>query len=217
MKRSTLLTAAATVVSLMGGVITGVGIALLVGRLLIHAPDQTLILLILIPIFSGGACWGYFLTRIHSLPNRKGASIAGSLSFGLGVISAATLLGTLERILVKQHYLSGVPIHVKFTLVFVPATFLVATIGGGAILLVNGSRANWFRSALATGLAASLSFLIMNLVLDTLGMRVGAPRAADHATMLTTAFLGSAAAAFAGGTILGRALSKSANNFPPVA
>src|SRR5262249_13737306 len=142
---------------------------------------------------------------------------AGSLSFGLGVIGAVNLLGTLERILVKQHHLSGVPIHVKFTLLFAPATFLVATIGGGAILLVCGNGTKWFLSALATGLAASLSFLIINLVLDTLGMRVGAPRAAEHATMLTTAFLGSAAAAFAGGAILGRALSKSANNIPPVA
>jgi hypothetical protein len=87
-------------------------------------------------------------------------------------------------------------------------TFLVATLGGSAILLVSGDRTQWFRSALATGLAASLSFLIVDLVLDILGMRVGAPGAAERVTMLTVAFLGSAAAAFWGGAVLGRTLSK---------
>ena len=208
MKHLILASAVVTAVCLMGGVIGGVGIVTLVDRLPFHAPDQTLVLLAMIPIFGGGALWGYFLTRIHGLPNRKRASIAGSLSFGFGVIGAANLLGDLERVLVEGHRLPAVPIHVIFTLLFVPATFLVATIGCSAILLGNGNRTNWFRSALMTGLAASLSFLIMDLLLDTLGMRVGAPRAAERFTMLTVAFLSSAVAAFSGGAMLGRFLSR---------
>jgi hypothetical protein len=208
MKRSILASAVVTSVSLMGGVIVGVGTVALVDRLPFHAPNQTLFLLAMIPIFGGGALWGYFLTRIHGRPNRKRASIAGSLSFGFGVIGAANLLGDLERVLVAQHRLPGVPIHVIFTLLFVPAAFLVATLGGSAILLVSGNRANWFRSALMTGLAASLSFLIVDLLLDTLGIRVGAPRAAERFTMLTVAFLSSAVAAFSGGAMLGRFLSR---------
>ena len=214
MKRSILTSAVVTAVSLMGGVIVGVGIVALVDRLPFHAPDQTLFLLAMIPIFGGGALWGSLLTRIHGLPNRLGASLAGSLSFGLGVIGAANLLGDLERVLVEGHRLPDVPIHVIFTLLFVPATFLVATLGASAILLVGGNRANWFRSALITGLAASLSFLIVDLLLDTLGMRVGAPRAAERATMLTVAFLGSAAAALSGGAMLGRFLSRDASHTP---
>lgn len=208
MKHLILASSVVTAVCLMGGVIGGVGIVTMVDRLPFHAPDQTLFLLAMIPIFGGGALWGYFLTRIHGLPNRKGASIAGSLSFGFGVIGAANLLGDLERVLVAQHRLPGVPIHVIFTLLFVPATFLVATLGGSAILLGNGNRTNWFRSALMTGLAASLSFLIMDLLLDTLGMRVGAPRAAERFTMLTVTFLSSTVAAFSGGAMLGRFLSR---------
>lgn len=217
MKRPVLASAVVTAVSLLGGVIAGVGIVALVNRLPFHAPDQTLLLLAMIPIFGGGALWGFLLARIHNLANRKGASIAGSLSFGIGVLGAANLLGALERVLVEQHRLPGVPIHIIFTLLFVPAAFLVATIGSSAILLVSGDRTHWFRSALTTGLAASLSFLIMDLVLDTLGMRVGAPRAAERATMLTVAFLGSAAAAFSGGAILGRVLSRGAGQTTPVA
>ena len=117
-------------------------------------------------------------------------------------------IGVLEWL--EQHRLAGVPVHNIFTMLFVPATFLVAMVGGSVILLVTGNRANWFRSAVITGLAASLSFLIMDLLLDSLGMRVGAPRAAERFTMLTVAFLGSTAAAFSGGAILGLLLSKGA-------
>ena len=123
MKHLILASAVVTAASLMGGVIGGVGIVALVNRLPFHAPDQTLFLLAIFPIFGGGALWGYLLTRIHGLPNRKGASIAGSLSFGFGVIGAENLLGNLERVFVAQHRLPGVPIHIIFTLLFVPATF----------------------------------------------------------------------------------------------
>ena len=214
MKRPVLMSTVATVASLMGGIMVGVALGTLVDRLPFHVPDQTLILVVMIPIFGGGALWGILLTRIHGLPNRMGASIAGSLSFGLGVIGAATLLLRLERILVQQHRLSGVPVHVIFTLLFVPATFLVATIGGSAILLVSDNRANWFRSSLITGLVASVSFLIVDLVLDTLGMRVGAPRAVERFTMLTVAFLGSTAAAFSAGAILGLVLLRGTSQVP---
>ena len=208
MKHLILASAVVTAASLIGGVIGGVGIVALVNRLPFHAPHQTLFLLAIIPIFGGGAVWGNLLTRIHGLPNKKGASIAGSLSFGFSVIGVAKLLGDLERVFIAQHRLPGVPIHVIFTLLFVAATFLVATIGCSAILLGNGHRTNWFRSALMTGLAASLSFLIMDLLLDTLGMRVGAPRAVERFIMLTVAFLSSAVAAFSGGAMLGRFLSR---------
>jgi hypothetical protein len=135
----------------------------------------------------------------------------------LGVIGAGFLLHALERVLVERHRLAGVPVHVIFTLLFVPATFLVATIGCSAILLVSGNRANWIRSAVLTGLAACLSFLIVDLLLDSLGMRVGAPRAAERFTMLTVAVLGSTAAAFSAGAILGRFLSKEVGPTSPVA
>lgn len=214
MKRPVLMSAVGTVASLMGGVIVAVVINILLDRLRIHASDQILILLAMILIFGGGALWGVLLTRIHGLPHRMGTSIAGSLSFGLGVIGAATLLHNLERILVAQHRLSGVPVHIIFTMLFVPATFLVATIGSSAILLVSGNRANWIRSALLTGLTASLSFLIMDLILDGAGMRVGAPRAVEHSTMLTVAFLGSTAAAFSAGAILGLVLSRGTSPAP---
>ena len=215
MKHSTLASAMITAASLMGGVLAGLGIVALAKSLPFHTPDQTLILLVIIPLFGGGAFWGFLLARFHRLPNRNGASIAGSLSFGVGVIAAANLLGSLERVLVQGHRLPGVPIHVIFTLLFVPATFLVATIGASAILLVSGSRVRWFPSALAAGAAAALSFLAVDLLLDALGFRVGAPHAAERATMLTVAFLGSAGAALSAGASLGLLLSTGSVQTPP--
>ena len=208
MKCPVLASAVITAVSLMGGLIVGVGIGFLVDRLPFHALEQSLILLVIIPIFGGGALWGFLLTRIHTLPNRTGAAVAGSLSFGFGVIGAGIMLGALERVLVEGHRLRGVPIHVIFTLLFIPATFLVATLGASAILLASGNRARWFLPALETGTAAALSFLVVDLILDALGFRVGAPRAEERETMLTVAFLGSTAAAFSGGGILGHFLSR---------
>lgn len=215
MKHSTLASAVITAASLMGGVLAGLGIVALAKSLPFHAPDQTLILLMIIPLFGGGAFWGFLLARFHGLPNTKGASIAGSLSFGVGVIGAANLLGSLERVLVQGHYLPGLPIHVIFTLLFVPATFLVATIGASAFLLVSGNRGRWFPSALAAGAAAALSFLAVDLLLDALGFRVGAPHAVERATMLTVAFLGSAGAALSAGASLGRFLSTGSVHIPP--
>ena len=214
MKHAMLASAVITAASLMGGVLAGLAIVTLVKDLAFHATDQTLVLLVIIPLFGGGAFWGFLLARFHGLPNRKGASIAGSLSFGVGVIGAADLLGSLERVLVQGHRLPGVPIHVIFTLLFVPATFLVATVGASAILLVSGSRVRWFPSALAAGVAAALSFLAVDLLLDALGFRVGAPHAVERATMLTVAFLGSTGAALSAGASLGRFLSTGSVHTP---
>lgn len=217
MKRSVLVSAVVTAVALMGGPIVALRIGVSVKNLPFHASEQTFALLVFILLFGGGALWGILLTRIHGFSNRSEVAIVGSLSFGLGVIGAAYLLGSLERVLVAEHRLRGVPIHVIFTMLFVPATFLVATIGTSAILLVSGNRAGWIRSALLAGLSASFSFLIMDLLLDTLGMRVGGPHAAERATMLTVALLGSAAAALSAGAILGRHLSKGVGDTPPTA
>jgi cytochrome bd-type quinol oxidase subunit 2 len=221
MNRPVLASAMVTTVSLVGGMVAGAAIGALVHGLPFHAPEQTMTFLASIPalvgVLGGGAFWGSLLARIHNLPNRKEALIAGALGFGLAVIGAALLLNVLERALVEQGCLPGIPVHVKFTLLFVPATLLVATIGGSAIALASGKRANWLRTALASGLAASLTFMIVDLVLDTVGMRVGGPHAAERATMLTVTFLGSTAAAFSAGAVLGRLLSKGPAHTPPAA
>ena len=221
MNRPVVYTALATAVCLVGGMIAGLALGTLVHGLPFHAPEQTMVLLSSIPalagVFGGGALWGYLTAQIHHFPNRGRFAVAGSIGYGLAFVSAVILLSLLERLFVEQSRFPGLPIHIIFTLLFVPAAFLVATVGAAAILLASPARARWSRSALVVGLVAALTFLVVDLALDAAGWRVGAPHAAERATMLTVSFVSSAVAALSAGALLGRILSKPPAQTPPAA
>jgi len=212
MSRLVITSALATVLALFGGMFVGVAVGSLVHGLPFHAAEQTKVALASIPALAGtiggGALWGYLLARIHRIQDTKRMSVAGAISFGPAVIAAGLLLSTLERALVEQGRLPGVPIHVVFALLFVPSTFVVAATGGLAIALGSHNQPQWLRFSGAAGVAAALAFLIVNLVMDSMGWRVGAPRAAERATMLTVMFLGASAAALSAGAALGRLLTR---------
>ncbi|MBI3741926.1 MAG: hypothetical protein HY257_09255, partial [Chloroflexi bacterium] len=100
------------------------------------------------------------------------------------------------------------PIHNVFTLLFVPAAAIIVGVGGFALGIGTGDRIVARKLLLRCALAGGLAFLIVNLTMDALGWRVGAPNAAERATMLTTAFLGNFAAALAGGGVIGKTLAE---------
>ncbi len=100
------------------------------------------------------------------------------------------------------------PVHQVFTLLFVPAAFLVAGMGGLALGLAQGDRALALRGFLSSGFTAALAFLVVDLIMDALGWRVGAPGAAARTTMLTVMMSGSLAAALAGGAATGYLLRR---------
>ncbi len=221
MRRIVVTSAFATAVALFGGMFTGVAVGSLLHGLPFHAAEETKLALAIIAILAGtiggGALWGYLLARIHRIQETKRMSIAGAISFGPAVVAAALLLNTLERTLVEQGRLPGVPIHVVFTLLFVPSTFLVAAAGGLAIAYGSRNQPQWLRFTLATGVAAALAFLAINLAMDSIGWRVGAPGAAERATMLTVMFLGTSAAALSAGAVLGSLLAKATARGLPAA
>ncbi|MEP7359084.1 MAG: hypothetical protein ABI847_17670, partial [Anaerolineales bacterium] len=101
----------------------------------------------------------------------------------------------------------ALPVHRLFTLLFVPTAFLVAGVSAWAVGLGLGRP----RVALAllwqVGLAAASTFLVVNLAFEAAGWVVGAPAAAERATMLTVMFAGNFGAALAGGAIMGLALA----------
>lgn len=207
MKRDVVASALITSVCLVGGLSAGVGAGFLINSLPIHAPEGTLVILASIPalsgILGGGALWGFQMAKIHGLPDRSRSAVIGGLGVGLSVFAAGVLLSVLEFQLVEQARLPGVPVHVIYTLLFVPATFLVAAAGGGALLFASELTDGRLRSALVAGVAAALAFLLVDLGLDALGWRVGAPFAAQRATMLVVTFVGSALAAAAGAVLGG--------------
>jgi hypothetical protein len=57
------------------------------------------------------------------------------------------------------------------------------------------------------GLAAGLTFLAVNLTLESLGWVVGGPGAAERATMVTVLALGDLSAALVGGAVMGLKLA----------
>ncbi|HEY5982075.1 MAG TPA: hypothetical protein VIU38_01265 [Anaerolineales bacterium] len=209
MNRPVLASAVTTLLCLSGGLLIGGGGAALLTNLPGHAPIQTIGvlagLIVIVGIFGGGGLWGWRMARLHNFPDTRRAAVVGGLAFGIGVALAAVLLPQL-RALVQRNMLPQAPVHVVFTTVFVPMMFLVSTIGATALLLVSGKRINWLGSGVLVGLVAAIAFLVVDLLLDALGMRVGGPRAAERVTMLSVAFLSSAAGAFAAGAVLGRVL-----------
>jgi hypothetical protein len=62
--------------------------------------------------------------------------------------------------------------------------------------------------ALVCGLTAALAFLVVAVIFDLFGMRVGAPRAEERATMLVVTLAGMWAAALAGNAVLAWVLTR---------
>ncbi len=71
-----------------------------------------------------------------------------------------------------------------------------------AIGVALGDIALALRLAAWTGLAAAAAFFVGDILMDLAGWRVGAPGAAERATMLTVMMVGNLAAAVAGGAML---------------
>src|SRR5439155_17371379 len=112
-------------------------------------------------------------------------------------------LGLLEDLIVGQQRGPQLPIHNVFTLLFGPAAAILAGASGAALGFGMRDRATAGRLAWMCAISGGCAFLVVNLTLDGLGWRVGAPGAAARSTMLATALLGNLAAALAGGSVIG--------------
>jgi hypothetical protein len=211
-RRQILFSALATAACLFGGLLVGFAIAIAVSNLPMHMPSQALnfisMMLLLCTLFIAGAAWGFAIAKIFSTQNKKRMIWAGALTFSPALLLAGLTLGTLERAIVEGGQGPDLPVHIVFTLLFVPAAFFVAGAGGLALGLAERNLRLGLRLAAGGGIAAALGFLLVDLLMDALGWRVGAPGAAERATMLTVMMTGNLAAALAGGGILGYQLSR---------
>jgi len=155
-----------------------------------------------------GAAWGRELApRIGGADPRR-ARWAGALSFGPAVIIAALVLTMLEQRIVERGGGGTLPIHIIYGMLFVPATFFVASACAWIMGLGLGrTRAEQRTLTLTTGFAAAGAYVLVYLLMDLAGWKVGAPDAGKRATMLVVTGLGSLAAALAGGAALGAALA----------
>jgi hypothetical protein len=203
-----------TVAWLFGGLAAGIGVGNLTFRLLpgsdtlTFTPAQAGIAAVpfFLAMVAGSAAWGVSMGQLAGSADRRRMAYAGMLAFPpITLVTAFTLLG-LEGFAVTRIG-TLIPIHRLFTLLFVPAAFLIAGVAAWAI--GRGLRDPVLARSLfwRVGLSAAAAFLVVNLAMQWLGWVVGGPGAAARATMLVTMFTGDLAAAIAGGAALGRALA----------
>jgi hypothetical protein len=220
-RRTVIASALASAFILIGGVVAGFAIGGIVNESLPgHSTDPINIAMSMVAalagVGAGGAAWGSAISRITRAGDRARMAWAGAIGFAPTVLLVALALSFLENLIVEQGHGPDLPIHRVFTMLFVPAAAIVT--GAGGFALGFGSRAGATRASLAAGarlavwcaLAGGITFLAVNLTLDALGFRVGAPGALERATMVTTALLGNLSAALVAGGVIGRTLARTA-------
>jgi len=153
----------------------------------------------------GSACWGVWMGRLAKHRETRRLAWAGILGLVPVTIACGVGLALLEPV-ATTGLGASVPIHRAFTLLFAPTAFAIA--GVATLALGVGlrnrplARRGWWRVALG----AAVAFLVVDLVMDTLGWRVGAPGAAERFTMVTVLFVSALGAALTGGSMIGFAL-----------
>ncbi len=151
-------------------------------------------------LLAGGAVWGMLVARFSGSSEARRGAGAGAI-WAIAALVVALALTPLEVALVEQGG-SPLPLRNLFTILFVPAVFIVCFVTAWAMSVALRLRERAARNALLAGLAGAVAFLVVNVAMDALGWQVGGPRAAEGFTMLTVAFAGClAASAMLGGMI----------------
>ncbi len=160
-------------------------------------------------IFYGvaGAMWARGIGRIFAWQPLNKLGIVGALGITLPTVITVVALGRIEENLIEFIF-DGWRMHILYGLLFVPAAFLIAAIGTGVLGTASGDWRLALRLALVCGLTAALTFLVVTVIFDLFGMRVGAPRAEERATMLVVTLAGMWAAALTGNGMLGWILER---------
>jgi hypothetical protein len=193
----------------------GLALAFVVGNLLfesmnVHLTEVASALLILplflVVLFGSGAAWGYAVARLTNGDTRRLVRVGG-LTFGGAVLLVGIALELVFALLSALARVNPLPIHVSFTILFVPTAGAIAALCTRRMARVLGREDVRRKLGLASGLAAAIAFLTVNLVMLALGWQVGGPGAAERFTMITVTLTSNAGAALAGGAAMGWVLS----------
>ena len=205
-----------TVLTLFGGLLAG----LAAGDLVFHLiPGSSLedvklghaaiaALPALVGFLAGGAAWGVQMGRLAGNTETRRLSLAGMLGFGPITILLAVGLGLAEPAIVGYLGAFGQPVYRVFTLLFVPSAFIIAGVGAWVVGRGLGDPKLARNLFWQVGLTAALTFLVVNLMMESLGWVIGAPNAAKRLTMLTVLALGDFTAAITGGAVMGWKLTR---------
>jgi hypothetical protein len=205
-----LVTAATLVGGLIGGIAAGSLVhAVLPGHEILRSGIAAIPALA--GLIGGGAAWGWAMGRLAHAGEPRRMMWAGALGFSLTAFAMIFILlgleGAVEEVL-RTFGLWPVPIHRVFTILFAPTAVLLAGSGAWALGRALRQPGLAWRLALPAGLAGGAAFLAVNLTMEALGWVVGAPGAAERATMLTVLGVSCIGASLAGGTTVGYQLNK---------
>lgn len=220
-RRALLTDAGITAAYLLGGIAVGLAIALPISAIPEegnpHAARNVASgIALLIAVAVAARLWGRVIAARTGCADPRRFGRIAMWTFAPVLMCVAVVLGLLEPVFVGAGARRGLAIHVVYLMLFPTGTFLVAGITAGAMTTSLGSVGAAMRSALATGAAAALAFLAAALVMDAIGWRVGAPHAAERATMLVVTLIGCLCAALAGGAMLGRRLRRTGTPADPL-
>lgn len=149
-----------------------------------------------------GAAFGRRLAGLTGIARGRRMAWAGALSYGPAAIISGIVLGFGEPVALGAVQRLGMPIHVLFALMFVPAVFCVVAVTALAFGVALRSRRVGVELAVKAGLVAAFAFLTADVIQHLLGRRVGGPDAAATATMVTVTLVGALASAAAAGAVM---------------
>ncbi len=164
-------------------------------------------------LFLGVRMWGRDIARIATGADPSSAGRATAIVVAPAIVIVALMLSAVEPTMVQRGASAGLGIHVVYRLLFVPATLLIAAVGSFALGRALYGSLFGARLAVGAGLAAAVAFLAINLVMDSLGWRVGAPAAGRRATMVVVTTLGISIAALAAGGVIGAMLPRESRSY----
>ena len=207
--RAAILGAAVTMLGLIGSLVIGfmvgsVTSGALEGRLPESLAHIVAALVASASALSGSALWGVGMSRLARFPASWRVAWAGMLGFVPITLLLSMALQAAEPIVFQV----SLPVHRLFTLLFVPAAFLIAATSSLVLAWALGSGRAAPILALRVGVTAALAFLAVDLGMEALGWQIGGPGAAERATMLTVLFASNLGAALAGGALLGLILTR---------
>ncbi len=212
MRRAALYGAVVTTVGLVGSLLLAIAAGNLIrsvlgGHAAAWVGTTLATVFALVALGVGSAAWGALMGSLSPGASRTRMAWAGVLGFVPIVLIAGFGLLALEPIALNR-WGEDLPLHRLFTILFVPTAGIIAGVGALAlgIGLSNGAlaRALAWRAALA----AALVFLAIDLTMEALGWRVGAPGAAERLTMVTVLSVSDLGAAIVAGAVIGVGISR---------
>ena len=170
--------AAATVVYLTGGLVVAFVAAIAADNVPLHIHEllnhavAALVLVAVMAVFS--VRWARKMAEINGLTMSSRAVRAAGLSYPVVLTATALALGAGELL-----FGLGVPIHVLYGILFVPASAAVVGVVSLAWGRALGSWQLGGRLAIRAAPIAGLAFFLAYLLMDVVGYRVGAPGAEE--------------------------------------